>query len=231
MMLSVLFHRGKGGNIVESLSTLGPKIAREQDAQLLRASPSDFAKFSKRPRGSRVTWFRWTIGLCGFLLGIVAVTVLVVFVKQAFARLTYQIRSEANGTVIVEPEPGKIGRWVAAAGRQRTTIDFSDGSKAVLADNARLRIADLSRDRADLALEQGTVDLTVDGNRPEEYRILVGPFELSLLSGRAQASWDPMTLQLELIVHQGYVVIAGCQFGDGRSVAAGKELGARCSEP
>jgi hypothetical protein len=224
--------------MTETLSLLRPKIVDEQDALLKGLELSDLGRvvLASRERQRRIR--RWALGLGSALVGVVAVTVVGLIVKHAFARLTYQIRSERTANDSAEPlfeamvpDSGTVGRWVAATGRQRTSVAFSDGSKLTLFPDARLRIVDLARNRADLALEQGSVDLRVEGTGLEEYHLRVGPFELTIPSGQAQATWDPMTLQLELVVQRGYVVIAGCQFGDGRSVAAGKELGARCSEP
>jgi hypothetical protein len=47
--------------------------------------------------------------------------------------------------------------------------------------------------------------------------------------GQLEACWDPMNELLDLVVHERYVVIRGCEFGAGRSVIARKDLGTGCT--
>jgi hypothetical protein len=219
--------------MIDPLSKLGPKIVKEQNAYLrgMHLSELELLRGSARPKRFLVRQWFFVAGC--FLVGVVVLTALVVGWKKTFARLTYQIQPRGNalGASSSATSEGKIGRWVAARDGQTSVIAFSDGSKLWLSSGARLRVMDLGRSHADLALEQGATQVRVEGTRLTEYHLWVGPFELTLPKGSAQVTWDPMTLQLDLVVQEGYVVIAGCQFGQGRSVAAGKELGTRCSEP
>jgi hypothetical protein len=135
---------------------------------------------------------------------------------------------EANLVANGPQTPVEVGRWVASAGESPVDLIFSDGSRMAVSPASRLRVVDLNRRGADLSLETGGVSIQVEGSRFTEYHFWVGPFELILPRSDAQISWDPVTLQLDLIVRSGYVVIAGCQFGAGRSVTSGKELATRC---
>lgn len=215
------------------LSKLSQQIAKEQDGHLLDLHLSEFAILRDGGRSVGLLRRRWLLAVVFFLVGVVAVTALVHGYNAAFSRLTYQVQpiSHTPGVTLSARSEGQAGRWVVAREGQTSVITFSDGSKLWLQSGGRLRVVELGRTRADLALEQGMAQVRVEGTRLTEYHLWVGPFELTLPKGSAQATWDPMTLQLDLVVQEGYVIIAGCQFGQGRSVTAGKELGTRCSEP
>jgi hypothetical protein len=215
------------------LLKLGSQIATEQNERLRDLHLSEFDLLRIPGRSYRHQLRRWVIAVVLFLVGVVAVTALVVAWKKAFARLTYQIepKESALGVATRGQDHERAGRWVAAREGRSSVVSFSDGSRIRLEPDARMRVIALGRNGAELALEQGIAHVRVEGSRLSEYHLWVGPFELTLPKGSMRASWDPMSLQLNLIVVEGYVVIAGCQYGAGRSVAAGRELGTRCSEP
>jgi hypothetical protein len=156
------------------------------------------------------------------LVGVVVGTALVVAAVLGFPPVTAALVSGGAST------PLEVGRWVAPKGDLSSDIAFSDGSRMTVSSASRLRVVDTHRRGADLSLESGGISIQVEGSRFTEYHFWVGPFELILPRSDAQISWDPVTLQLDLIVRSGYVVIAGCQFGAGRSVTSGKELATRC---
>jgi len=219
--------------LLPPLSKLAPEIKKEQDQSLGELRLSAFDLLGRAEKTGLFYNRRWYLGVGCFLVGVVVVTALVAVFGKPFARLTYQVRSQGSalGAASSVQRDGKVGQWVAAREGQALAIFFSDGSMLGLKPGGRLRVTELGRTGAELALEHGIVQVQVEGTRLTEYHLWVGPFELTLPKGSAQATWDPMTLQLELVVQEGYVVIAGCQFGQGRSVTAGKELGTRCSEP
>jgi len=234
--------------LLPPLSKLGPEIAEEQDRALLgmRVSELDLGRgLGRRRQRDLRRWFRV---LAGFLFLGGAACAAMVSLNRVLPIQTYKVSTSNRdlspilaGQLPSQTGPlnlgaGPLGQfpengWVFANDGQSTELLFGDRTRVLLKSGSRLRITQLGRRGATLALEQGTVDVLVEGSRITEYQLWVGPFELLLTKGNAQATWDPMTLQLDLIVHQGYVVIAGCQFGAGRSVTSGKELGTRCSEP
>lgn len=205
--------------------SLGAEIAREQDLVYGERGLSELdlvrALGGARPRVER-RYRRLAIVSLGLF---VAVTTVFALVATRFPVVECVVVGEPttkDGAV------DGFGRWVVASAQEPKLMNFSDGSAAKLAAESRIRLLGTNRRGASLTLESGSVELRVAGNRLTEYLVGVGPFSLLMTKGRAEVSWDPMNELLDLIVHDGYIVIAGCQFGPGRSVVAGKELGTRC---
>lgn len=206
-------------------------LLSEQDQKLkgVKVSVEDVLRAPRRVRCLRITRLAPKLG---WLLASALLLFSGTLLLMAFSKVTYQVLPAmldgqiAESTANADP----IGRWVAAPSAVPRVLVFSDGTRAVAQPGARLRVLDLGLRGASLVLETGLVELRVDGTRFTEYQVSVGPFHLTIPRGRVTATWNPMTSQLDLVVLEGLVVIAGCQFAEGRSVSAGKELGARCSE-
>jgi hypothetical protein len=205
--------------------SLGAELAREQDRvygnrrifelELMRGVGSARLRTVRRYR-------RIALGLfCLF----VAATSLIALVAHKFpvvhCAIEGEVPLEAGGEL-------GFGRWVVASAEEPRRVDFSDGSVAKLAAGSKMRVIGANRRGATVTLESGSTELRVAGSRFAEYLVGVGPFSLAITKGWVELSWDPMNELLDLVVHEGYVVISGCQFGQGRSVMAGKELGTRC---
>jgi ferric-dicitrate binding protein FerR (iron transport regulator) len=221
------------------LSPLASEIALEQDQKLkeLKLSAQDVrlvprrarrARFAQRSRRSATGQSRLAGVAAVVGLVLVGALLLVVFSKVSY-RVLLTTAGEQSPQTPANDEP--VGRWVAAQTGEHRELAFSDGTRAVLRPGARLRVLDLGLRGGSLVLETGSVELQVEGTRFTEYQVSAGPFHLTIPRGRVTATWNPMTSQLDLVVLEGFAVIAGCQFAEGRSVTAGKELGTHCSEP
>lgn len=227
--------------------SLGAELAREQDRVFgdMGISELDLIRGIGRARMRLIRRYRrFAIGVLGLFAVATAVTALVVF-GFPVVRCTIQgaattrasdsaAGSEASRGDGSTNDAGKevgdegFGRWVVASAREPKQVNFSDGSVMRLAVGSRARLVGTNRRGASVTLESGSAELRVAGSRFTEYLVGVGPFSLAAVRGRLELSWDPMNELLDLVVHEGYVVISGCQFGPGRSVVAGKELGTRC---
>jgi len=208
---------------------LGAEIAREQERvygdQCLTDLDLIHAVGRTRPGLAR-RYRRLAIWLVAILAFVAALTALFAI---KFPCVQCSISGEASALMAAEGGGEQaFGRWVAVSAQEPKQIRFSDGSMAMLAAGSRMRLVETNRRGASLMLESGAIELRVAGSRFTEYLVGVGSFSLTVAKGRVALSWDPMNELLELVVHEGYVVIAGCQFGPGRSVVAGKELGTRC---
>ncbi len=205
--------------------SLGAELARELDRVHgdRRLSELELMRGVGRARSRAVGRYS-RIALSLICLFVAAVS-LIAFVAFEFPLVQCAIEGEAPPA-----EGGEVGfgRWVVASAEEPKQVDFSDGSKAKLAAGSKLRVIGANRRGASLTLESGSTELRVAGSRFAEYLVGAGPFSLAITTGRVELSWDPMNELLDLVVHEGYVVISGCQFGHGRSVMAGKELGTRC---
>jgi hypothetical protein len=203
---------------------LGADIAREQDRVLgdKHLSELDLLRGLGRPRLRVAQPYRQIIvGLIGVLAVAAAVIATIAFRYPV-------VRYAIDGRAVTPVGHESLGRWVVAPAHESTVVTFSDRSTAKLVAASRMRVVGTSRRGVSLALESGSADLRVAGWRLTEYLVGVGPFTLAMTQAHLEISWDPQNELLELVVHDGYVVISGCQFGTGRSVMAGKELGTRC---
>jgi hypothetical protein len=122
-----------------------------------------------------------------------------------------------------------VGSWIMAPKGESTTLRFSDGVKATLLSETRARIGTVDSSSVTLLLESGTLDLFAAADETQRIRVGAGPFYATIERGNATVTWDFTHEELDLSVREGYVVVAGCQYEEGRSVAAGKELRTRCT--
>lgn len=245
--------------LLPPLSKLGPEIAAEQDRVLrgMRVTAGDLAVGVTPSR--TIALRRWVRVLAWLVVLALSAKLLIVAFDILVPPLSYRqvtrgtasavggrqkaapavasqgsVAQASSAVVAHRTTEGPAGQmsgasWIWAPDSQTTEVLFSDRSQVSVRSGSRMRVLGLSRQGAELAIEQGTLEVQVEGSRFTEYHLWVGPFELFMTRGKAVATWDPSTLQLDLVVHEGYVVIAGCQFGEGRSVTSGKELGTRCS--
>jgi len=209
-----------------SHAALGVEIAKEQDHRIgcSEVSEFDLVRSDTRPRWSSLLHTKragWLLALAPLVVGLViAVAVSVTY----FRAVQYQV----NGK---DPAPApsvRLGHWVVAPQQRSETVSFSDGSLIAMAPGARIRVVSTNYRGGTSILESGSVNLSVVNTGRAEYQVVAGPFVLLLSKGKAELSWDPENELLGVTVHQGNLVISGCQFHNGNSVIAGMTLEARC---
>lgn len=204
--------------------SLGAALASEQDRLLGDRRIRDVDLLPTRSRARPGAIPRRT-QLMLFVLGLFIAT------TTALLVIAWKVPTVHYSTMGSSP-PGlthdALGRWFAASASEPTVLRFSDGSEAKAASGSRFRVVELSRRGATLTLESGTFELRVAGSQLSEYLIGAGPFALTLPRSRAEVSWDPMTSSLILLVKEGQPVLAGCQFGVGKSLPQATKLAVRC---
>ncbi len=145
------------------------------------------------------------------------------------------VEFRVNGEVAGSTTSNRLGRWVVAPRQRSETVSFSDGSNISLAPGTRLRVLSTSYRGSACVLDSGATRLSIFGSGRTEYLIAAGPFVLLVAKGQAEFSWDSENALLGITVHQGKVVLSGCQFGAGSSLITGMSLHAQCpaqpSEP
>jgi hypothetical protein len=209
--------------------SLGAELAHEQDRALGERSLSELdllRGLGKSRRRTTQSYARVAIVLTGLLIALITAITIVAF---RFPLVGYVVTGPTTASRPSDSADTQFGRWVAAPASEPRIVQFTDGSTIQVAAETHLRVLGTDRRGAHVALEIGSIGLAVATSRIAEYLVAVGPFTLVMGEGRAEASWDPSNEQLNLIVHDGYVVIIGCQFGRGRSVMAGKELSTHCT--
>lgn len=208
-----------------SHSQLGSELAREQDEALggKRVLEADLVADLGRARKQTARHKRHVAVVFGCLC--VVVTTIVITVALEFPVVGYAVDAELPH----ETAASDFGRWVVAPASEPRVVRLTDGSSVTVGPNSRLRVVGTNRRGGTFTLESGSVELHVAGSRVTEYQVGAGPFTITMVEGRAQVAWDPMNELLVIEVRSGYAIIAGCQFESGRSLAAGRELEARCT--
>ncbi|APR83493.1 Dihydrolipoamide acyltransferase [Minicystis rosea] len=94
----------------------------------------------------------------------------------------------------------------------------------MLAPGGRARVASVSAEGAEIALERGSLDLAVVHREATRWMVRVGPFQVHVIGTRFETSWDPVTEQFSVALREGAITVSGPVVGDARSVRAGERL-------
>jgi len=203
------------------LVQLGRIVQREQEELFDSVAPSTWPARYHATAG-RPRFMRRGLGL---ILTVAAALAAAAAVLGLFVapRLSTAVPAASAGLTA----PSLESNWLAVPEGESTTLEFAERVWLVLAGGARARISANTGSNVDLFLETGTVDvLSERGGVP--VRIAAGPFTMLVSEGSATFRWDMATEELELAVGEGVVVISGCQYEQGRSVSASKELRTHC---
>jgi TolA-binding protein len=201
------------------LRELGREIAEEQD----RRSPGiDRARIAERLVHSSASVGRrpWRWIAASAMAAVVAALVFVSLRKAAPRSLEFRVEGVA--------QPGRESSWVSAAD-DPVPIGFSDGSRVVLRQGARARVTRLEATGAELAVEQGPVDVAIVPREGNRWRIDLGPFLVEVTGTRFAVDWNPSSEQFRLQMHEGKVTVTGCAIGS-RSFTAGDMLEVSCRD-
>lgn len=206
------------------LGALGRLVADEQDSALERASADTLPDRLRRIRPPSLWMQRkrrrwWLIGAGVILVGAVGI----VAVRLGTGP------SRSHGSTWDGARNHTVGSWLMAPKGESTTLRFSDGLQATLSAESRARIGSADSSGVTLLLESGSVELVAGSDAGRWIRVGAGPFYATLEEGRATITWNFAEEELDLSVREGYVIVAGCQYEEGRSVAAGKELRTHCT--
>jgi hypothetical protein len=106
-------------------------------------------------------------------------------------------------------------------------MHFSDGSELRLAAGAELRVGELRRDGARIALQQGTASLHVVHRQRTRWAVDAGPFVVEVTGTSFDVRWSTRDEAFDLTMHEGSVIVKGPLTGDGVRLAAGQRLHAR----
>jgi ferric-dicitrate binding protein FerR (iron transport regulator) len=118
---------------------------------------------------------------------------------------------------------------VAASGfidgtEQQTLLRFTDGTELELAARARTRIAALSADGADIALEHGRVQLRVVPRPGASWSVRAGAYLVSVTGTAFDVEFDPERRWLAIDLFKGSVKVSGPLIHGGLAMSAGQRL-------
>jgi len=135
----------------------------------------------------------------------VALVVLAVFGWVALrpespATLAYTVVGEASG------DPGT---YLAPLGTEPVILRFAEGSRITLDPLSRARIAQTTPKGATLVLEAGTAHLEIEPHPEASWRVVSGPYSVTVRGTAFTVGWDAATGTFEVRMRRGAVLVQG----------------------
>jgi hypothetical protein len=163
---------------------------------------------------------------------------LVVTAAIAAAGLALLLRPEPLTFVVAEVgQAGVEGGWIPAPPDQEISLLFSDGTSMLLGSGARARAVDVDHRGARVIVERGTLQALIATQRSGRWRVTAGPFEVLAITARTtersalfDLTWDPITEELAVTLHEGAVTVSGGYFKTERRMGAGETLRASATD-
>lgn len=205
------------GQPERSLTSLGQHVAALQDrtpeARLDRAAGR--ARLLREGAAARERRAVRRPLLAAALAAALVAVVLLVLGRRAPEALRFDVGAAQSGVV---------GAWIGAPPGEALPLRFSDGSELILAPGGRARVASVSADGAEIALERGSLEVSVVHRERARWTLRLGPFQVYVVGTRFEASWDPVTERCTVALREGAITVSGPVVGDSRAMRAGERL-------
>lgn len=114
--------------------------------------------------------------------------------------------------------------YVVAPADSPTSMKFSDGSFVELEPATRLRVQQLTPHGATVVLERGRSVTSVKHHDGSAWKVLAGPFEITVVGTRFQTDWDPSTETLTVDLFEGTLHIDGRRPGESAVLQKGQRF-------
>jgi FecR-like protein len=163
-------------------------------------------------RSRRRSWLAWAAA--GTLAGAAAVAVVALFPHP----LSYAVAGAGAG------EAAPLGAPLSALNSHPLELEFSDGSRVTVPPHALARIDGLDRDGATVALEDGTLELSVVHRARTRWQVHAGGYIVHVTGTRFAAGWDPRAQALTVEMHEGSVLVTGPGLKQPVRVVTGQRL-------
>ncbi len=124
------------------------------------------------------------------------------------AAVGYRFREPSNVTFSVQGHDGKIGDPIDSNDVEQG-VAFSEGSQLTVAPHGRARVVAVNAKGANVVLERGTVHANVIHRDRTSWSLSAGPFAIRVTGTAFDATWDPATERLRVVMREGRVVVEG----------------------
>jgi len=114
--------------------------------------------------------------------------------------------------------------YVVAPTEASAKMRFTDGSSVELSPTARMRVQQLTAHGATLVLERGRAITNVVHASGSSWKVLAGPFEISVVGTRFQTDWDPASEALSVDLYEGSLHIDGQRSGESAILQKGQRF-------
>jgi hypothetical protein len=183
------------------------------DAQRRHLLPQVQARLAQLDRGRspRRRGLRgWTLatGICAGLAAL--------FFWLSPRAISFSVAGESAG--------GKVGAPLVAPATAPLALAFSDGSTVTLPPRATAHIDALEHDGATLAIEDGTIEVSVIHRARTRWQVRAGAYRIQVTGTRFAAGWDRRTQALTVSMHEGAVMVLGPGITEPIRVVTGQRL-------
>jgi hypothetical protein len=124
---------------------------------------------------------------------------------------------------------GAIGTALRAPASAPMELRFSDGSAVTLPPRASAHVDALTRDGATVAIEDGTLEVSVIHRAHTHWQVQAGGYRIQVTGTRFAAGWDPRAGALTVSMHEGSVLVTGPGITEPVRVVTGQRLRASAS--
>ena len=188
----------------------------EGEAQRQNMLPQIQARLAARQlRRSRPAAVRWV-----FAFGSLAACAGAAFIYLHPRAISYAVAGMGEG---------EVGAPLAAPASAPLELRFSDGSAVTLPPRATAHVDALERDGATVAIEEGTLEVSVIHRAHTHWQVQAGDYRIQVTGTRFAAGWDRGSRALTVTMHEGSVLVSGPGLKEPVRVVTGQRLRASAS--
>jgi TolA-binding protein len=131
-------------------------------------------------------------------------------VVAVFGWVTLRPGSPASlAYTVVGDASGDPGTYLAPIGTEPVVLRFAEGSRITLDPSSRARIAQTTPKGATLVLEAGTAHLEIEPHPEASWRVVSGPYSVTVRGTAFTVGWDAATGTFEVSMRRGAVLVQG----------------------
>ena len=119
---------------------------------------------------------------------------------------------------------GAVGERLVATDSAPLSLRFSDGSQVTLPPRAQAQVDTLDANGATVALEEGTVDVSVVHRAKTRWEIRAGRYHIRVTGTKFSAGWDRRSDTLTVTMREGSVEVTGPGLKAPARVVGGQRL-------
>jgi hypothetical protein len=182
--------------------------------QLLPEIQARLAALDDQSRQAQRVHGTWRLTLAGAALCAAGIAIFVLRPNP----LSYAVDSAGAG------HAGAVGERLVASEAAPMALRFSDGSQVTLSPWAQAHVDALDTHGATVALEEGTVEVSVVHRAHTRWEIRAGRYHIRVTGTRFAAGWDRRTDALTVTMHEGSVEVTGPGMKAPARVVTGQRL-------
>ncbi len=123
-----------------------------------------------------------------------------------------------------ETAHGQVGAAIVAPASAPLALNFSDGSAVTLPARAAAHVDALDRDGATVAVDDGTVEVSVIHRAHTRWQVRAGGYRIQVTGTRFAAGWDQRAQALTVTMHEGAVLVTGPGLAEPIRLVTGQRL-------